>query len=631
MKKSLLLGIALIFCVSVNAQTSNILPGSSAAKAKQLFSSRNKAINGDQSTNTTSAVAKKAAPIHVNTATTATQIGETQYDLQSNSSMGSRIIVNGNGTISAVWTICPAGNPYTARGTGYNYFDGSHWLYPDSITHNVVDRLESLRTGFPALGKMGTPAGGNRDVVIAHATANYTLQEGTNLAQGASPFTFFQTTSTIALGTHGGAIWPRLGVGGPGDSTLHVIANYSDTNAIVMGVKQPMVYSRSLDGGVNWDKVAIALPGYDSTVTLSGGGEDYSIDARGNDVAIIGAGLGENVSLWKSNDNGNTFTKTLVDAFPYAPDYGTLTPIGVDTLTNDGSSAVMLDPQGKVHVAYGLGRVGRNTTGDAIFVPGTIGLIYWNENTQVKTDIPILLSDVDVDGDGLYLVGDSSTSSTKCRYGNNSILCKPTIGMAANGTIYIAFSLIADNDTTADNQGYRDIWVVSSSDQGATWSCAKNLTAFLGASLEQAFPVLAKNVDGYLHIIYQEDQEPGTALTNADPDGINTINYLKVDVSTLVCNVGVNEVGSNDIFNVGQNFPNPLNGQTTIPVYMNKVSNLSINVSNMLGQKVLEYSGANLNMGYHNIGLDASKLTSGIYFYTVKSGNYSVTKRMIVE
>ena len=97
----------------------------------------------------------------------------------------------------------------------------------------------------------------------------------------------------------------------------------------------------------SWDIVELGLPGYDSTSTLYGGGEQYAIDAVGNNVAIVTGGIGENVSLWKSTDNGTTFTKTLVDAFPYVPENNG-TPLGFDSVpTNDGSVAVVIDPNGK--------------------------------------------------------------------------------------------------------------------------------------------------------------------------------------------------------------------------------------------------------------------------------------------
>ncbi|MGZ3867150.1 MAG: T9SS type A sorting domain-containing protein, partial [Bacteroidia bacterium] len=534
-----------------------------------------------------------------------------------------------DGTISAVWTICPAGNPYTNRGTGYNYFDGSKWLYPDTVTHDVVNRLETIRTGFPTLGYLKH----TQDIIVSHATTNYTNQEGLNTVKGAMPIPFFQTNSTLPLGTgpHG-AIWPRIAIGGAGDSSIHMIANYSDTIAELQGVKQPMVYSRSQNSGTTWDIIAQPLPGLDSTRQLFGGGEEYAIAASGNNVAILSGGLGNHMTLWKSANNGTSWARTLVDSFPYTPDYSTMAPFGDDSIpTNDGSMDLMYDASNNIHVVYATSKVGRNATGGGIFVPGSIGLMYWNSITNTKVSIPIPLSAVDVDGDGFFRIGDSTTSATKCRYRNLSVLHIPNIAMDATGNIYVSFSMPADNDTTADQQGYRDVWVVSSCDNGMTWSAPVDVSVGLGLGSEDAFPVLAKRVDNYLHLLCMSDGEPGTALNNADPDGTNSMNYLRVDVATVICNVGIKPIDNNDLFFVGQNFPNPLNGQTTIPVNLARTSNMTITVTNIVGQKVLEVNAGVLNPGYHNLNVDATKLNAGIYFYTVKAGNYSVTKRMIVE
>ena len=623
MKKQLLFGMALTLGVAAFAQQKT---RASLPKRSVPFK-RMEALKGDEAKKTGGQTPKaNAKAIHLNPVPNATTtiIGETQYDLQTNSSVGHRIINHGDGTISAIWTICDAGSPYTNRGTGYNYFDGSKWIYPDTTNPVVITRFENLRTGFPDLGKLR----GTKDVIINHETAGYTLMEDTNTVKGAQPFSVFQTDATVGLGTGShGAIWPRLAVGGSDNATLHVIANYSDTIAMVNGVKQPMVYSRSQDGGATWDIKAVALPGYDSLSTLYGGGEQYAIDANGNDVAIATGGVGENVSLWKSSDNGTTFTKTLVDAFPYAPENNG-TPLGNDSVpTNDGSVAVALDASGKAHVAYGYTQSGLDATGAAVYAPGTIGLVYWNEANQTKVDVPITVGAVDVDGDGVYSVGTLATDVNACRYGNNAILHKPSIGFDANGTIYIVFSMPLDNDSTPDGQPYRDIWAVASADGGATWSEATNLTSTVQE--EESFPVLAKNVDQFMHIVYQSDFEPGTALTNGDGDATNTINYLKVDKSVLAVGMKDNHQAS---FAVGQNYPNPFNGLTNFGVNLTKASAVAVAVTDIFGKQVMStVNYGNQTPGHHTFSMDCSKLSAGIYFYTVTCGTESITKKMIID
>ncbi|MBC7863692.1 MAG: T9SS type A sorting domain-containing protein, partial [Bacteroidia bacterium] len=367
--------------------------------------------------------------------------------------------------------------------------------------------------------------------------------------------------------------------------------------------------------------------GYDSTMTIFGGGDNYAIDARGNNLAILLGGLGEHVVLWKSANNGTSFVKTLVDSFEYAPDYTVAAPVGYDSIpTNDGSLSVVLDANGKAHVAYAYSEVGIDATGASVFRPGSIGLVYWNEITQTQVDIPVNLAAVDVDLNGTFDLGTLVTDAAACRYRNASVLTMPTISVDASGAIFIIFSLPADADVSTDDQSFRDIWGVASYDGGTTWTEVMNLTNTGG--IEEAFPTMARDIDGFLHIEYMEDAEPGTALNNGDADGGNNIGYLKVD--KFLFQVGIKDQNKPD-FVVGQNFPNPFNGHTFFGVSLSKAGKVSLSVSNMIGQKLMETNAGTLNQGMHNLSLDCSSLSAGVYFYTVNVDGKSVTKKMIIQ
>jgi hypothetical protein len=55
-----------------------------------------------------------------------------------------------------------------------------------------------------------------------------------------------------------------------------------------------------------------------------------------------------------------------------------------------------------------------------------------------------------------------------------------------------------------------------------------------------------------------------------------------------------------------------------------------VEVANMLGQVVYTQNAGTIN-GTMNVELNASQLEAGVYFYTVRVGADSVTKKMIVE
>jgi hypothetical protein len=55
-----------------------------------------------------------------------------------------------------------------------------------------------------------------------------------------------------------------------------------------------------------------------------------------------------------------------------------------------------------------------------------------------------------------------------------------------------------------------------------------------------------------------------------------------------------------------------------------------LDVYNTLGQKVASLVNETLNAGEHSVTFNANNLPSGIYFYTLISGNYSLTKKLVL-
>ncbi len=83
------------------------------------------------------------------------------------------------------------------------------------------------------------------------------------------------------------------------------------------------------------------------------------------------------------------------------------------------------------------------------------------------------------------------------------------------------------------------------------------------------------------------------------------------------------------------NYPNPFNPTTTISFSIEEAGHVSINIYNMKGQLVKTLVNEYLDSAYHNVswnGKDNSSKTvsSGIYFYKMRSSNYTATKKMIL-
>ncbi len=83
-------------------------------------------------------------------------------------------------------------------------------------------------------------------------------------------------------------------------------------------------------------------------------------------------------------------------------------------------------------------------------------------------------------------------------------------------------------------------------------------------------------------------------------------------------------------YQLEQNYPNPFNPSTMIVYRLNKSGNVTLNIFNTLGQKVATLIDGFKTAGTHAVNFDGSKLSSGIYFYTISAGNYTATKKMIL-
>jgi hypothetical protein len=95
--------------------------------------------------------------------------------------------------------------------------------------------------------------------------------------------------------------------------------------------------------------------------------------------------------------------------------------------------------------------------------------------------------------------------------------------------------------------------------------------------------------------------------------------------------VGMNEKHAKPTLSVGQNFPNPVSGLTNVNVYLQNPGNLSLKVTNLTGQTLMTLEKSNVQPGVSQFVIDGSQLTAGVYFYTVKQGDQSITKKMIVQ
>ena len=185
-------------------------------------------------------------------------------------------------------------------------------------------------------------------------------------------------------------------------------------------------------------------------------------------------------------------------------------------------------------------------------------------------------------------------------------------------------------------------WEVSPElgDEIAVYDSEKNMVASVAWRPEQ---------DGHTGLAIWGDDETTSAkegMTNGETFSIVLFDKSEDNMTSLKINRwergddtftkdGVSVVGSitttaviSQDLELFQNVPNPVLDNTSISFYLPQDGKINLRVSNTLGQEVLTLSNEEYTKGMHTISMDASSLSSGVYFYKLESNNTSITKQL---
>jgi hypothetical protein len=114
-------------------------------------------------------------------------------------------------------------------------------------------------------------------------------------------------------------------------------------------------------------------------------------------------------------------------------------------------------------------------------------------------------------------------------------------------------------------------------------------------------------------------------------DSIRSSNVHAIRLRLIrTTSVDDNFVGIPDKFIVYQNYPNPFNPATKIRFELPEDADVTVEVYNVVGEKVKTLLNGNMKKGYHEVIFDAAGLQSGVYFYKVNAGKYSSVKKMLL-
>lgn len=100
--------------------------------------------------------------------------------------------------------------------------------------------------------------------------------------------------------------------------------------------------------------------------------------------------------------------------------------------------------------------------------------------------------------------------------------------------------------------------------------------------------------------------------------------------SDLVTSVQTDKKDLPQSYSLEQNFPNPFNPETTISYTLPKSNYVQLKVYDILGTEVASLVDEPQEAGQYQIHFNAGGLSSGIYFYSLKAGNFSRVLKMIL-
>ncbi|MBT8383743.1 MAG: T9SS type A sorting domain-containing protein, partial [Ignavibacteria bacterium] len=83
-------------------------------------------------------------------------------------------------------------------------------------------------------------------------------------------------------------------------------------------------------------------------------------------------------------------------------------------------------------------------------------------------------------------------------------------------------------------------------------------------------------------------------------------------------------------FSISQNYPNPFNPTSKIKYQIPELSFVTLKVYDVLGNEVATLVNEEKPTGTNEVEFNAEGLPSGIYFYQLKAGSFSETKKMIL-
>ena len=232
----------------------------------------------------------------------------------------------------------------------------------------------------------------------------------------------------------------------------------------------------------------------------------------------------------------------------------------------------------------------------------------------------------DLNNDGWLDVAASGKTATASIYLNN--------GDGTFGAVHDLFPGGRSLDICAidvDDDGFLDLAVLNYSVYEVMLFLNDGAGRF---TLQNSYPVV-KSPKALCAIDYELDGDMDLAVachgtfSFAKENGgvLVLLNRLYDDVSAVEPSDGL---ALPSTLTLSQNYPNPFNPGTTIQFVLPRRAHVSLEVFNVLGQRVVTLIDETMAAGEHHVEWDGSEKPSGVYFYRLKAGAYTENRKMVL-
>ena len=296
-----------------------------------------------------------------------------------------------------------------------------------------------------------------------------------------------------------------------------------------------------------------------------------------------------------------------------------------------------------------------------------------NEDSSITVTLEAINAD-SADNDVITFSSISDTSAVIASVSSSTLTLTPNANWYGNANITIYASDVTDKDSTVFKltvtpvqdiptdfewvSGALDTINITQSNLAETYTLqwdastdvdGETINYLLYAQIgvypaEEIFDTTSLSVP----ITYQEILEgvfEGSPINGATvrfnvkaTDGIDTVDVTGDDRVIYVNRYDYLSIESEGIpteFALHENYPNPFNPTTTLRFDLPEVSNISLTIYNMLGQKIRTYDMQSAAAGYHTLKWNATNdygdpVGAGVYLYQLQAKDFVKTRKMVL-